>query len=230
MSTQAPAPTAPQQPLSDPNTIQIPEWDSNAVHTSKDGVATTSQPGAHHGGKAVLQEKFNAVLPRSRSYFGLKRRTFLIVVACAFLALLALIIGLAVGLTKHSKGGQNLPLPTNSEQHEGDLTYYGTGLGSCGLTSTDSDMIVAVSHYVFDAASRSSDPNQNPLCGLKLRASRYDEQVGERRSVDLKVVDRCVGCAATDIDVSPAAFDKLAARASGRVDVTWAWLSPQATA
>ncbi|CAD0028400.1 unnamed protein product [Aureobasidium pullulans] len=220
MSTQAPAPTAPQQPLSEPNTIQIPEWDSNAVHTSKDGVATTSQPGAQHGGKAVLQEKFNAVLPRSRSYFGLKRRTFLIVVACAFLALLALIIGLAVGLTKHSKG----------EQHEGDLTYYGTGLGSCGLTSTDSDMIVAVSHYVFDAASRSSDPNQNPLCGLKLRASRYDEQVGERRSVDLKVVDRCVGCAATDIDVSPAAFDKLAARASGRVDVTWAWLSPQATA
>ncbi|TIA60586.1 hypothetical protein D6C77_04050 [Aureobasidium pullulans] len=230
MSTQAPAPTAPQQPLSEPNTIQIPEWDSNAVHTSKDGVATTSQPGAQHGGKAVLQEKFNAVLPRSRSYFGLKRRTFLIVVACAFLALLALIIGLAVGLTKHSKGGQNLPLPTSSEQHEGDLTYYGTGLGSCGLTSTDSDMIVAVSHYVFDAASRSSDPNQNPLCGLKLRASRYDEQVGERRSVDLKVVDRCVGCAATDIDVSPAAFDKLAARASGRVDVTWAWLSPQATA
>lgn len=104
MSTQAPAPTAPQQPLSEPNTIQIPEWDSNAVHTSKDGIATTSQPGAHHGGKAVLQEKFNAVLPRSRSYFGLKRRTFLIVVACAFLALLALIIGLAVGLTKHSKG------------------------------------------------------------------------------------------------------------------------------
>lgn len=104
MSTQAPAPTAPQQPLSEPNTIQIPEWDSNAVHTSKDGIATTSQPGAHHGGKAVLQEKFNAVLPRSRSYFGLKRRTFLTVVACAFLALLALIIGLAVGLTKHSKG------------------------------------------------------------------------------------------------------------------------------
>lgn len=52
-------------------------------------------------------------------------------------------------------------------------------------------MIVAVSHLVFDAASTGSDPNQNPLCGLKLRAERYDEQVGGRRSVDLKVVDRC---------------------------------------
>ncbi|CAD0100176.1 unnamed protein product [Aureobasidium mustum] len=223
MSTQAPVSTAPQQPLASPTTI-IPEWDSNAVQTYKAGVtATTSHSRNRPATKAVLQEKFNAVLPQSRSYFGLKRRTFLIVLACTVLALLALIIGLAVGLTRHSKGGQNLPLPTNSEQHEGDLTYYGTGLGSCGFTSSESDMIVAVSHYVFDAASRSSDPNQNPLCGLKLRASRYDEQVGERRSVDLKVVDRY-------LDVSPAAFDKLAARASGRVDVTWAWLSPQATA
>ncbi|KAG9676990.1 hypothetical protein KCU99_g2193, partial [Aureobasidium melanogenum] len=229
MSTQAPVSTAPQQPLAEPTTI-IPEWDSNAVQTHKAEV-TTSHSGHHSAAKAaVLQEKFNAAFPKSRSYLGLKRRTFLIVLACTVLALLALIIGLAVGLTRHSKGGQNLPLPTNSEQHVGDLTYYGTGLGSCGITSSDSDMIVAVSHYVFDAASKSSDPNQNPLCGLKLRASRYDEQVGERRSVDLKVVDRCVGCQATDLDVSPAAFDKLAARASGRVDVTWAWLSPQATA
>jgi expansin (peptidoglycan-binding protein) len=38
-----------------------------------------------------------------------------------------------------------------------------------------------------------------------------------------------VGCQATDIDVSPAAFDKIAPRASGRVHVTWAWLSPRAT-
>ncbi|KAH0335429.1 hypothetical protein KCU81_g9017, partial [Aureobasidium melanogenum] len=228
MSTQAPASTAPQQPLAEPTTI-IPEWDSNAVQTHKAEV-TTSHSKNRPAAKAVLQEKFNAILPKSRSYFGLKRRTLLIVLACTLLALLALIIGLAVGLTRHSKGGQNLPLPTNSEQHVGDLTYYGTGLGSCGISSSDSDMIVAVSHYVFDEASKSSDPNQNPLCGLKLRASRYDEQVGERRSVDLKVVDRCVGCQATDLDVSPAAFDKLAARASGRVDVTWAWLSPQATA
>jgi hypothetical protein len=52
-------------------------------------------------------------------------------------------------------------------------------------------MIVAISHYVFDAASKSSDPNQNPLCGLMIRASRFDEQVNAQRSVDLKVVDRC---------------------------------------
>ena len=29
--------------------------------------------------------------------------------------------------------------------YTGDLTYYSAGLGSCGLTSTDSDAIVALS-------------------------------------------------------------------------------------
>lgn len=38
-----------------------------------------------------------------------------------------------------------------------------------------------------------------------------------------------VGCAATDLDVSPGAFGELAAMASGRVDVTWAWLVATAT-
>ena len=61
-----------------------------------------------------------------------------------------------------------------------------------------------------------------------LRAERYDEEFGEKRSVDLKVVDRCTGCAADDIDTSLDAFESLAPSASGRVDVTWAWL-PAAT-
>ena len=38
------------------------------------------------------------------------------------------------------------------------------------------------------------------------------------------------GCAPTDLDVSPGAFAQLADPAKGRVDVTWAWLSPSPTA
>lgn len=102
MSTQAPASTAPQQPLAEPTTI-IPEWDSNAVQTHKAEV-TTSHSGNRPAAKAILQEKFDAILPKSRSYLVLKRRTLLIVLACTLLALLALIIGLAVGLIRHSKG------------------------------------------------------------------------------------------------------------------------------
>ena len=59
------------------------------------------------------------------------------------------------------------------------------------MTSSDNENICAVSHLVFDAASAGSDPNANPLCGLRIRATRFNEQVNAQRSVDLKVVDRC---------------------------------------
>ncbi len=98
-----------------------------------------------------------------------------------------------------------------------------------------------------------ANPNANPLCGLKIRAIRYDEHANAQKSVDLKVVDRCrftytekiflmqierlilkfvhigTGCAPTDIDISPGAFEKLGDPALGRVHVTWAWLQPTPT-
>ncbi|KKK26507.1 hypothetical protein ARAM_001003 [Aspergillus rambellii] len=153
--------------------------------------------------------------------FSTKKKRILVgVLVATTVCLLALIIGLAVGLTKrHGKGSSNLPLPTsNGGPYQGDLTYYDPGLGSCGITSTDSDMICAVSHVLFDAASTSSNPNNNPLCGLKLRIKRGD------KSVDVKIVDRCPGCKVDDLDVSPAVFQELAELAEGRVVVDWSWL------
>lgn len=52
-------------------------------------------------------------------------------------------------------------------------------------------MIVAVSHFLYDAYTPGGNPNANPLCGRKIRATRFDEQVNAQRSVDLTVVDRC---------------------------------------
>jgi hypothetical protein len=52
-------------------------------------------------------------------------------------------------------------------------------------------MIVSVSHYTFDAAQTGGDPNQNPLCGQKIRARRMNEGTGRNVSVDVTVVDRC---------------------------------------
>ncbi|KAJ7079979.1 hypothetical protein B0H15DRAFT_857557 [Mycena belliarum] len=41
------------------------------------------------------------------------------------------------------------------------------------------------------------------------------------KSIQVKIVDRCVGCAVGDIDLTPAAFKALADPALGRTDVTW---------
>lgn len=71
---------------------------------------------------------------------------------------------------------------------------------------------------LFDAASTGSNPNENPLCGMKLRLRR------DGTSVDVKVVDRCVGCKETDLDVSEAVFGEVADLGLGRVVVEWSWL------
>ncbi|KAF2443098.1 hypothetical protein P171DRAFT_433436 [Karstenula rhodostoma CBS 690.94] len=170
----------------------------------------------------AIADRFDRVLPPYKRYIGLKRRTFLFVLLGVLLAVIALAVGLGVGLGNKHKD-QNLPLPSNSQTFTGDLTYYGPGLGACGIESNDDSPIVSVSHFTFDAVQTGSNPNQNPLCGKKIRARRTRED-GKTVSVDLTVVDRCTGCQPTDIDVSPAMFDKLANHDLGRVDVTWAWL------
>lgn len=145
------------------------------------------------------------------------RRIRIIIIVSA-VAIVALIVGLAAGLSsrKHTK---NLPLPSgNGGPYTGDLTYYAPGLGACGVTSSDSDKIVAISHIVFDAVSTGSDPNANPLCGKKIRARR------DNKSVDLTVVDRCTGCQPDDLDVTVDTFAELADVDLGRVPVEWNWL------
>ena len=79
-----------------------------------------------------------------------------------------------------------MSLPLGSQAYTGDLTYYGTGLSACGVDAHDNDDIVSISHFTFDSVSKGSNPNANPLCGHKLRATRGGN------SVDLTVVDRCM--------------------------------------
>jgi hypothetical protein len=86
------------------------------------------------------------------------------------------------------------------------------------------EAVAKISVLQWDAASTSSNPNNNPLCGKKIRITRYDQTVNGNRSVDVEVVDRCVGCKATDLDLSLKMFDSLAEESQGRVVGSWAWL------
>jgi hypothetical protein len=51
----------------------------------------------------ALSDRFDRILPPHKRYLGRSRRTLLIIILVAFLCLLALIIGLAVGLGRGSK-------------------------------------------------------------------------------------------------------------------------------
>ncbi|KAL8377378.1 hypothetical protein RB595_008182 [Gaeumannomyces hyphopodioides] len=167
--------------------------------------------------------RLDAVMPPDRRYLGMRRRVFLVAAATLLLLLLALIIGLAVGLSARKSDGQrDLPLPGSDggRTHEGELTFYDPGLGACGGSHGGGDMIAAVARSVFDAAANKGDgnPNNNPICGRRIRVERGDG------SVDVVVVDRCEGCKPTDLDLSPSAFQRLAREEDGRVVGQWRWL------
>ncbi|KAG6332260.1 hypothetical protein ID866_6831 [Astraeus odoratus] len=102
----------------------------------------------------------------------------------------------------------------------GQGTFFNTGLGACGITNNDGEHIAAVSQLLFDIypGYTGTNPNTNPICGKTVTA-HY-----QGRSTTVIITDRCVACAITDLDFSPAAFNDLADPAQGRIDITWEWV------
>ena len=107
-----------------------------------------------------------------------------------------------------SSGGQC----SESSPCAGDITYYDTGLGACGITSTNDQKVVALPHGFMGTLS-----NDNPYCGRTI-AIKCDTT---GKTSTATVVDKCMGCDGMSIDLSPAVFDDLASEAVGRTTATW---------
>lgn len=73
---------------------QVPEWEHIAVNRGSDVGNSRSST------KAAFGSKFDAILPPHKRYLRMSRRVFLWILLVVVVALLALIIGLAVGLSK----------------------------------------------------------------------------------------------------------------------------------
>ncbi|KAI8887564.1 hypothetical protein K501DRAFT_268656 [Backusella circina FSU 941] len=99
-------------------------------------------------------------------------------------------------------------------EYSGDGTYYNTGLGSCGITSKDTDLIAALN---APQMSNGANPNNNPICGKKAKVK------GPNGTVTVTIVDTCPPCKSGDLDLSPAAFGKIADFVDGRVNIEWSW-------
>lgn len=86
-----------RDPASENSEWDIPEGQSKKRHRLFGvgaGASTT---------RWALSDRIDRILPPHRRYLGRSRRTFLIVIAVIVVCLLALIIGLAVGLSGGSK-------------------------------------------------------------------------------------------------------------------------------
>ncbi|KAL7315485.1 hypothetical protein PS15m_004698 [Mucor circinelloides] len=92
----------------------------------------------------------------------------------------------------------------------GDATYYSVGLGSCGDTNSDGEMVAALSEKLMGTGSDGS------YCGKSITLKSKGG-----KSVTVKVVDSCPGCGEGDVDLSPTAFKKLGALSEGVIPITW---------
>ena len=90
----------------------------------------------------------------------------------------------------------------------GEGTFYAAdGTGNCSFEASPNDLLVAALNDVDYAASAS--------CGACAQIN------GPDGSVTVRIVDRCPGCAAGDVDLSQEAFVLIAPIVAGRVPITW---------
>ncbi|KAL2118847.1 hypothetical protein VTJ04DRAFT_5806 [Mycothermus thermophilus] len=113
-------------------------------------------------------------------------------------------------------------LPTDTEEVApngiGKVTWFYPGLGACGKRHTQNDMVAALNSQEFDRYGPRNDPSKNPRCGNILRVTYGG------KSVDVTIVDRCEGCVRGGINLSPAAFGKLANLDVGVIYADWRWI------
>lgn len=103
----------------------------------------------------------------------------------------------------------SLAAPPAALASSGEMTYFHPGLGACGETHGDGDMIVAISSERYDASDQ---------CGRSIKIR------GDAGETIVKVVDRCVGCAHDDLDLSPKAFKAaVGGLGVGRTTGSWQW-------
>ncbi len=100
--------------------------------------------------------------------------------------------------------------------HAGEATYYDAdGSGNCSFEASPGDLLVAAANDVDYAGAAA--------CGA---CAAID---GPEGSITVRIVDRCPGCAAGDLDLSREAFAMIAQPAAGRVPITWRWAPCEVT-
>ncbi|CEP07985.1 hypothetical protein [Parasitella parasitica] len=101
-------------------------------------------------------------------------------------------------------------------KYSGEGTYYDVGLGSCGQTNSNSELVAALN---APQMQNGANPNKNPQCGKKIKVTNP----ANGKSVTVKIVDTCPPCSSGDVDLSPSAFSAIADMSLGRIPIKWDW-------
>ncbi|EIW62720.1 riboflavin-aldehyde forming enzyme [Trametes versicolor FP-101664 SS1] len=88
----------------------------------------------------------------------------------------------------------------------GTASFGDTGLGSCGVTRQDSDLVVSLSPTDYAGGAN---------CGRAINVHF------QGKTVKTVVFNECFSCSGDGIDLSRAAFQQLASLSVGQISVTW---------
>ncbi|KAJ2300315.1 hypothetical protein IWW55_003996 [Coemansia sp. RSA 2706] len=113
-----------------------------------------------------------------------------------------------------SSGGGNDG--SSGDTYTGDGTFYTPGLGSCGKTNTEADLIAAINAPQYGS---NANPNQAEVCGKCALVK------GPKGEVKVTITDRCPVCKSGDLDLSPAAFNQIGDADEGRISISWSFVS-----
>ncbi|KAJ1955626.1 hypothetical protein GGI12_005517, partial [Dipsacomyces acuminosporus] len=119
--------------------------------------------------------------------------------------------------TKPTSTHSPQPTSTNpgpSDAFRGEGTYFSPNTGACGKKNTKSDLIAAL-----------NKPQYGNVDKVSQHCFKCALVKGPKGQVKVEIRDACPECKYGDLDLSPAAFDKIAKRKDGRVKITWDWVS-----
>ena len=105
-------------------------------------------------------------------------------------------------------GGAPKDAGSTSQEPEqsGEATYYDAeGVGACGIQTPPDYLVAAINDEQYSKAN----------CG------RCVSVTGPKGTVVVRIIDKCPGCDAGDLDLSMTAFSKIADKSAGRVKITW---------
>ncbi|KAF2093818.1 hypothetical protein NA57DRAFT_80820 [Rhizodiscina lignyota] len=106
---------------------------------------------------------------------------------------------------------RNVTVADNAEMANticGQASWYEVGLGSCGVTNTDNDWVVAL-------------PANERTCGRKVKIYQPGTQIVHHATV----VDTCPGCTGVrKIDLSPVVFKQFEPLNNGIFNMCWAYI------
>ncbi|KAJ2402724.1 hypothetical protein GGI23_000508 [Coemansia sp. RSA 2559] len=101
------------------------------------------------------------------------------------------------------------------QKFSGDGTYFTPGLGACGKTNTEDDLIAAINAPQYGTFA---NPNTAPVCG---RCALVKGSLGQ---IKVAITDKCPPCKYGDLDLSPAAFQEIGDMEDGRIPITWSFV------